>query len=149
MKQFLLLPFVSMSMLSFNNAVTPVEKKIIPQHCLSVIGGDHDSLNIATQADESSSRMAAAVFKAQEYCRVELKDFDFNAHFDIVSVTVYFSGANFPNFTMGKLTSSSLKPISGLMARCGPGSVIIFDDVKVIGPDKTLRTIPGESILLY
>jgi hypothetical protein len=148
MKQFLLLPFVSMGMLSFNT-VTPVEKKITPQHCLSFIGGNDDSLDISTQSESGGSRMSAAVFKAQQYCRVELKDFDFDAHFTIVSVTVYFSGANFPNLTVGKLTSSSLKPISSLMARCGPGSVIIFDDVKVMGPDNTLRTIPGESILLY
>ncbi|MEJ7672629.1 MAG: hypothetical protein WKF59_07935 [Chitinophagaceae bacterium] len=30
-----------------------------------------------------------------------LEDFDFDARFSVVSATVYFSGANFPNVTTG------------------------------------------------
>jgi hypothetical protein len=34
------------------------------------------------------------------------------------------------------------------MARCGPGSVVTFDNIKVSGPDGT-RSIDGKSIALY
>ena len=93
--------------------------------------------------------MSAAVFKAQEFCRAELKDFEFDIHYSVVSAVVYFYGANFKNAEKAAITSSSLKPIKTLMDRCIPGSIVIFDEVKVIGPDNKLRTIQGLSIVLY
>lgn len=109
------------------------------------------TLNNGEQLDLSpgNSRMPVAVFKSQEYCRAELKDFEFNAHFSIVSANVYFTGKNFDTMKQGTINSSSLKPISDLMARCVAGSVVIFDDVKVKGPDNTIRTIQGMSLVLY
>ena len=41
-------------------------------------------------------RMPSVEFKSQQYCRAELENFDFDLRFNIVSATVYFSGANFP-----------------------------------------------------
>ena len=93
--------------------------------------------------------MAAAVFKAQEFCRAELKDFEFDISYSVVSAAVYFSGANFKNVEKGAINSSSLKTIKNQMERCVPGSVVIFDEVKVKGPDNTVRTIQGVSFVLY
>ena len=93
--------------------------------------------------------MPAAEFRAQQYCRAELKDFEFNARYDIVGATVYFTGTNFSDMKSGTITSSSLLPIKGLMDLCKPGTVVVFDDVRVIGPDKEIRTIPGVTYLLY
>ena len=149
MKILLLLPALSIGMLSHNDPITPVEKKIIPPHHLSLIDDHPTTLDISTQMDDGSSRMPAAVFKSQQYCRVELKDFEFDTHFSVLSATVYFSGANFRDMAVGTITSNSLKPIKDLMARCVPGSVIIFDDVKVLAPDNTIRSIPGATIMLY
>jgi gliding motility-associated GldM-like protein len=149
MKHLLLIPALSIGMLSFDNPTTPVEKKINPQHRLSLVDDHPKVLDIITQTETGSCRMPSVVFRSQEFCRAELKDFDFNAHFNVVGATVYFTGKNFEPAETGTITSSSLKPISNLMARCVPGSVIIFDDVKVVGPDKMERTIPGITIMLY
>lgn len=101
------------------------------------------------QPDDSFGRMSATIFKNQEYCRVELKDFEFDVKFSVVSATVYFSGANFRGVEKGVINSSSLKPLSALMSRCIPGSMVVFDDVKVKGPDNEIRSIPGVAYRLF
>jgi len=93
-------------------------------------------------------RMASVAFKGQQYCRAELENFDFDTKYSITGATVYFSGANFPNVVTTSINSNSLAGLSATMARCGPGSVITFDNVKVSGPDGG-RTIEGKSIALY
>ncbi|MGC4101632.1 type IX secretion system motor protein PorM/GldM [Ferruginibacter sp.] len=93
-------------------------------------------------------RMASVVFKSQDFCRAELENFDFALNYSVVSATVYFTGANFPTLQQGAITSNSLAPIKALMQRCGPGSTITFDNVKVSGPDGQ-RTIEGKGITLF
>lgn len=93
-------------------------------------------------------RMPSVTFKSQQYCRADLENFDFDLKFTIVSATVYFSGANFPNVATASITGNGLAAIAQFMARCGPGSVVTFDNVKVQGPDG-VRTIDGKSIALY
>jgi hypothetical protein len=105
-------------------------------------------ISFQAQSQTYSAKIPAAVFKAQEYCRAEVERFEFNAPFSIVSAVVYFSGANFQNTQKAVINGSSLKSIKHLMDRCGPGSIVIFDEVKVIGPDKLLRTITGLSLML-
>jgi hypothetical protein len=148
MKQLIFLPLLSIGFIQANSPMAGIENSTAT-HSFQYGDGITEATNTGTQTNEGSSRMAAAVFKSQDYCRVELKDFDFDAHFTITSVTVYFSGAGFKNPEKGMLTSSSLKPVKNLMARCVPGSVIIFDEVKVMGPDNQQRTIQGTTVLLY
>jgi gliding motility-associated protein GldM len=93
-------------------------------------------------------RMPSVAFKAQDFCRAELEAFDFDTKYTVTSATVYFSGANFANVQTAMINGNTLAPIKALMARCGPGSVISFDNVKVTGPDGS-RTIDGKSIALY
>ena len=93
-------------------------------------------------------RMPSVTFKSQQYCRAELENFDFDTKYSVVSATVYFSGANFPNVATGQINGNSLAPVANLIQRCGPGSVVTFDNVKVTGPDGQ-RTIEGKSIALY
>ncbi len=93
-------------------------------------------------------RMPSVEFKSQQYCRADLEQFDFDLKFTIVSATVYFSGANFPNVATASITGNGLAALSAFMARCGPGSVVTFDNVKVQGPDG-VRSIDGKSIALY
>ncbi|MGG9971226.1 gliding motility protein GldM [Ferruginibacter sp. SUN002] len=95
------------------------------------------------------TRMSAGQFKSQQFCRAELENFDFAANFSVVSATVYFSGANFSNVQTTTLNGNSLAPLSSYMQRCGPGSAITFDNVKVQGPDGKQRTIQGVGIVLY
>ncbi len=149
MKQLLLFPFLSIGFLQLNNQLDFVETNngYANKMCGNKI--NDEIINLGVQDGGGSGRMAAAVFKSQEFCRVELKDFEFDAQFNLSSVTVYFTGANFKIPEKAILTNTSLKPIKSQMERCTPGSVVIFDEVKVDGPDKLLRTIPGMSVLLY
>ncbi len=95
-------------------------------------------------------RISSVVFKNQQFCRAEMPaDFQFDAHFSVISVNVYFSGAHFTDVVKASLTGASLKPLEDLMKRCGPGTYVVFDDVKVVGPDKEVRTIPGVNYELY
>lgn len=93
-------------------------------------------------------RMTAVEFKGQTFARADLEQFDFDLKFNVVSATVYFSGANFPNVVTQSLSSGSLANLSSFISRCGPGSIITFDNVTVAGPDGN-RKIDGRSISLY
>lgn len=105
-------------------------------------------LQLFSQPSPENEKMRAVVFRAQDMCRAELKDFEFDIHYKVVSATVYFSGTNFRNTETGFINSNSLQPIRKLMDRCAGGTLVVFDNVKVMGPDNLLRTIPGTSYML-
>jgi gliding motility-associated protein GldM len=97
-------------------------------------------------------RMQSNIFKAQDFIRAELLNFDFDARFNVTSATVYFAGAGFTTgggVQTGTLTSGSLAPIKAKMDLCKPGSTVTFDDLKVVGPDGRSRTIPPVSFVLF
>jgi len=93
-------------------------------------------------------RMPSVEFKNQQFCRAELEKFDFDTRFSVVSATVYFSGAGFQNVATTSLSGNSLAPLAPYFARCTPGSVVTFDNIKVTGPGGS-RTIEGRSFALY
>ncbi|MEJ7609570.1 MAG: gliding motility protein GldM [Ferruginibacter sp.] len=93
-------------------------------------------------------RVPSVEFKNQQFARAELENFDFELRYTIVSATVYFSGAGFPNVATTTITGGSLAGLSSYLSRCQPGSVVTFDNVKVSGPDGP-RGIEGRSISLY
>ena len=93
-------------------------------------------------------RMPSVEFKSQQYCRADLENFDFDLKFNVVSATVYFSGAGFPNVAQTAISGNNLAALAPFMSRCGPGSVVTFDNIKVQGPDG-VRSIDGKSIALY
>jgi gliding motility-associated protein GldM len=97
---------------------------------------------------DGKPRMPAVSFKNQQYCRADLENFDFDLKFSIVSADVYFGGANFANTVQGKISGNGLSGISNLIQRCGPGSSIAFENIKVSGPDG-IRSIDGRSFQLY
>lgn len=94
------------------------------------------------------ARVPAVEFKNQQFCRADLDNFDFDLKFNVVSATVYFSGANFPNVATGTINGNSLASVASLIAKCGPGSSITFVNIKVQGPDGA-RGIDERSITLY
>ncbi|MEO5908069.1 MAG: gliding motility protein GldM [Ginsengibacter sp.] len=97
----------------------------------------------------AGGRIQSVVFKNQNFARADLKGFDFDAHFNIVSATVYFSGANFGNIQSGQIHGGSLEGLSGQLQKCIPGTSVTFDNVKVQGPDGIVRSIPGPGFILY
>ena len=106
-------------------------------------------LSIGFQEKPGPGRIAAITFRSQDYCRVELKDFEFDVTFSVVSVDVYFSGTNFKAIEKSTIKSNSLKPLKSIMARCTAGTIVTFDNVKVKGPDNEIRTIEGINLQLY
>jgi len=94
-------------------------------------------------------RIQSVVFKNQQFARADLEAFDFDARFTVVSATVYFNGANFPNVQQGSISGGSLAGISAQLAKCIPGTGVTFDNVKVQGPDGAVRTIQGPGFILY
>jgi hypothetical protein len=145
MKHVLLLSFLSLGILPVNSQLANLENNFANENYLSLGGGSYDANG---QPAPESENMQAAIFRGQDVCRVELKDFEFEVEFKLVSATVYFSGTNFRGVETGYLTSKSLKPIKNLMARCAPGTMVVFDNVKVLGPDNVIRPIQGTSYML-
>jgi gliding motility-associated protein GldM len=94
------------------------------------------------------TRMKAVEFKNQQYCRAVLENFDFDLKFSVISATVYFGGANFPSVVTATLQGNSLASLSTYIQRCGPGSNISFENIKVQGPDGP-RSIPSTTFALY
>ena len=98
----------------------------------------------------SGGRVQSVVFKNQQFARADLENFDFDARFNVVSATVYFAGAGFPGGVQtASITGGSLAGLSAQLSKCQPGSTVIFDNVKVQGPDGVVRTIqnaPGFSL---
>ena len=135
--------------LQTNNQFTDAEKKPIPTTYVSCAENNNEPTQIGLQDGPQHGRMRSVIFKNQEYCRAELKDFPFDAHFTVVGATVYFSGANFNEVEKATINSNSLKNIAAKMNRCVPGTIVVFDDVKVKGPDNEIRTIPGATYILY
>ena len=97
----------------------------------------------------AGGKMQSVVFKSQPYVRADLEQFDFAASFQVVGATMYFTGPQFRNTVSVNLTSGNMAPAKQYIDMCGPGSAIIFDNIKVVGPDKQPRTIqnpPGFSL---
>ena len=87
--------------------------------------------------------------KIKSFAGQILENFDFDADFNIVSATVYFSGANFPNVQTANIHGGSLAGIQSQLQKCIPGTSVTFDNVKVQGPDGVVRSIPGPGFILY
>jgi gliding motility-associated protein GldM len=90
----------------------------------------------------------SVVFKNQQFARAELKNFDFEYRYSIVSATVYFSGANFPSVQQAQISGGSLATIQAQLQRCIPGTSVTFDNVKVQGPGGPVISIPGPGFIL-
>jgi gliding motility-associated protein GldM len=97
----------------------------------------------------SGGRIQSVIFKNQNFARADLEGFDFDAHFNIVSATMYFSGANFSNVQSAEIHGGSLEGVKSLLQRSIPGTSVTFDNVKVQGPDGIVRSIPGPGFILY
>ena len=94
-------------------------------------------------------RMPSVEFKNQQFCRADMgAEFIYDVHYTVVSATVYFSGANFQNVITSSITGNSIAALSSYIQRCGPGSTVTFDNIKVSGPDG-IRIIDGKSFALF
>jgi gliding motility-associated protein GldM len=93
-------------------------------------------------------KMQTVVFQNQPFVRADLKDFDFEASYRVVGATIYFNIPGVRNNPPVTISSGSLSGIAQ-MKQLVPGSSVIFDNIKVVGPDGQTRTIqnpPGFSL---
>ena len=93
-------------------------------------------------------RIQSVVFKNQSFARAELKNFDFDYRYNVVSATVYFGGANFPSIQSATISGGSLANLQSLLAKCIPGTIVTFDNVRVQGPGGPVMSIPGPAFIL-
>ena len=93
-------------------------------------------------------RIKSVIFKNQQFARAELRDFVYDYHYNIVSATVYFSGANFASIQSANITSGNLSGLHDLLQKCIPGTTVTFDNVKVQGPGGPVISIPGPGFIL-
>ncbi|HXR84581.1 MAG TPA: gliding motility protein GldM [Hanamia sp.] len=99
--------------------------------------------------NSKGGRVQSVMFKNQSFARADLEGFEFDAHFNIVSATMYFTGANFPNPQSAEIHGGSLDAVKGMLQKSIPGTSVTFDNVKVQGPDGVVRSIPGPGFILY
>ncbi len=149
MKQVILFSFLSMGVLPVSSHMAYVASNSSIPGRLSSTDDTGGGFNICSQPAPENEKMQAVIFRRQDVCRAELKDFEFDFKYQVVSATMYFSGTNFRGVETGFINSNSLKPVGSLMARCAPGTMVVFDNVKVVGPDKFIRSIQGTSYLLH
>ncbi|MEO7524410.1 MAG: GldM family protein [Ferruginibacter sp.] len=150
MKQIILLSLSAIFIMSSINKLIPVKKVVATSSYDAATNNYRESATrTLSNIRPGFKRMSSLEFKSQRFCRADVEDFDFDARFSIIGAKVYFSGTNFRDVTVVTITSSSLKPLESFMSRCGPGSFVVFDEVKVVGPDKAVRIIPGVSLELY
>ena len=93
--------------------------------------------------------MQAVVFRGQQFVRAELENFDFEARFAVTGATIYFNNPGDRNVKKVTISSGSLAPAGDFMKSLVPGSTVIFDNIRVVGPDGATRTIqnpPGFSL---
>ncbi len=78
--------------------------------------------------------------KAQSGLVALLKDFDFDARFNVVSFQMVYStkGEIFKAETQGPLFNSNMK---AFLDRAKPKDIIFIDEIKVVGPDKQPRKL--------
>lgn len=86
-------------------------------------------------------------FKAQEVCRAEMKDFGFDIKYKVISATVTFYKNGFDEPVIVQLNGNKLSSLSEYMARCIPGTMVEFGNVKVQGPSG-VHSITGATYLL-
>jgi gliding motility-associated protein GldM len=97
----------------------------------------------------SGGRMPAAAFRVQQFVAAVLENFDFQAEYKVTAATIYFNNPGDRNVKQANLSSGSLAPAKAFMDALVPGSTVIFDNIRVVGPDGQARTIqnpPGFSL---
>ncbi len=94
-------------------------------------------------------KLQAVVFRGQQFVRAELENFDFEAKYNVTGATIYFNNPGDRNVKQVTITSGNLGAAADYMKSLVPGSTVIFDNIRVVGPDGQARTIqnpPGFSL---
>jgi hypothetical protein len=94
-------------------------------------------------------RIPANLFKAQNFLRSQLENFNYIVDFKVESFVVYLVGTGFednPQYRM--VYSNRFADIADLVNKCKPGTGVLFDEVTVSGPDG-IRKLEPTYFTLY
>lgn len=96
-------------------------------------------------------RIPANVFKAQRGIRAELENFVFEGvSFTVTGYTFYATGAGFPDAGVKPgIRGNTFDAVQDLMNRCKPGTTVVLDEIKAVGPGGNTRTLPTMAFNLY
>jgi hypothetical protein len=108
---------------------------------------------VAKPVDFASPQIQFGSFKAgraeSDRFKRQKKIYILGDGYEFVSATIYFGGAGFPNVISATLQSPSLTPVYDLLQKCQPGTVIIFDNVKIKTSHDWVRVIDGPAYALF
>lgn len=90
--------------------------------------------------------MSKSVIAAQQYVRVELENFDFDAHFTLESFYTTIERDSSATTTIYNTTSKIGPDLHNAFLNLKIGDTITFDRIFVIGPDKSKRELEPEVI---
>jgi len=103
---------------------------------------------VPSVAGQSGGSIKTSTFKAQAGIIAELKDFDFDLRFRIVSFEMLYSKPR-ADLVSAKGTNERFTPkMKAMIKRAKPGDTFVFNDVKAKGPDGTTRKIGSISFIL-
>lgn len=97
-------------------------------------------------------RMPVVEFKAQQFCRADLENFDFDLQIPVVSATVY---AFIPQegkenkVLSGQINGNSLTSINWMISQLCPGSSVVFEHIIVRFPNGVVREISPATFALF
>ena len=96
-------------------------------------------------------RMQSNVFKAQRGIRAELENFVFEGvTFTVTGYTFYATGAGFPDPGVKPgIRGNTFDQVQDLIQRCRPGTTVVIDEIKAVGPGGNTRTLPTMAFNLY
>jgi gliding motility-associated protein GldM len=107
---------------------------------------------VAYVGQSAGGRMRAAEFRVNGGLRAVLENFDFlsGVRFDVTGFTVYAVGGDqLPTMQQGTSNSFSFAQVQNIISKCKPGTIISFEDIHAVGPDKKTRKLRGVTFELY
>ena len=150
MKLLFLLASSAISIFPLNSATVRAERATSAKSVAGVSAPAMNNSNTLSFRERAGlSKLPVATFKDLRSCSADAADFRLEPNSSIVSATVYFYGKGFHGVAKGVLTGSSLQPIAELMKRCKAGTIVAFNEIKVLGPDKQIHSIDDAGYLLY
>lgn len=99
----------------------------------------------------NGGRIPANVFKAQQGIRADLKDFVFEGvTFTVTGYTMVCVGAGFENAGVAPgVQGNSFGPVQNLLQKCRPGTTVVIDEIKAVGPGGNTRKLQAMAFNLY
>ncbi len=96
----------------------------------------------------NNSSVEASSFKARPGVRAILENFFYETQFKVLSFDISFSGEGFDDIIYHNNNGAAWDDqCKGYISRCRPGTEVVIENVRVLGPDGRTRKL--HNVLLY